>query len=371
MATQGGGTVVDVNSTDYSEINLSSSSVNRGITYTVDGSGNVTAIAGADSTKQDFIDASNAAAVRTALNVEDGADVTPSWVPASDPAYVNALGAQVALGMSETTPGTLNYVDSAGTAQTFTALSSVARVNDITNVSVSSPAAQEVLGITSVDGNGIPQWSNITVSGQPHPHPEQLTISASQTEFIENSTSTETVSIVVTELGAGADLDSMVLSSSNPNVTFTQATGVTGPSATGLASINAAVKFNAGTFTISATVSGSGGGQTYSNQVRTVQMHVAPVWYANVLDTEPTTLPGASQGVFRVGDSVQLTGIADGTIYVWVPTTSVSTVRFTTANPNIGLEATEVGRTLNGFSLLSLGALSVAGRTLTVRIGEI
>ena len=226
----------------------------------------------------------------------------------------------------------------------------------------------------SVMDNETDDRTIITIPGgaAPHPHPEQLTISAATTEFEQGTTNVQRVNVTVSELGFSPNLTSAVFSASTSDVVIEQPTSVSGASATGVAVISDVTKNSARTFTVSALVSGTGGGVTYSNERRTVTMHVSPNWYADVLATEPTAASsGTSQGIFRVGDLVQLTGVAGSSIYIWLPTAFIdSNLLITTRNPTVGYDIGSVLRADGAFSLYSLGE-TTAGRTYTIRIGEL
>ena len=67
----------------------------RGASYSATSNNKIDTIIEADSSKQDVITNDNAPGIRTVLNVEDGADVTPSWVPEADPDYLTSIPGDV------------------------------------------------------------------------------------------------------------------------------------------------------------------------------------------------------------------------------------------------------------------------------------
>ena len=118
-----------------------------GISWSIDpGTGNIVGIASIGS-KQDVIDADNAGDVRTVLNVADGADVTPEWVPEVNPNYLTSIPTDVIRDADFTvTDNEVVAVNIDGTAVSFAAGS------DIT--------AAEVRAVLEDDtGNRGVQWS--------------------------------------------------------------------------------------------------------------------------------------------------------------------------------------------------------------------
>ena len=207
---------------------------------------------------------------------------------------------------------------------------------------------------------------------QPHPHSEQLAISANPTEFIQDSPGASTSAVRVQELGANGMITEILFSSSLAGVTFTGNPVINGDLATQTMSVPETVKQTPTVFTTSARVSGSSNGVTYTNHVVSLQMHIDAIWYADALVAEPAdTSVATSQGVFRVGDSIQIIGVANSSIYLWLPTASITqNLLITTSNPNIGYDFGGPITNFGGFTLYSLGETE-AGRTYTVRIGAL
>ena len=225
-------------------------------------------------------------------------------------------------------------------------------------------------GTQLTDGSA---WFVIPGPEQPHPHPENLTISVSPTHVIQNS-SDLTATVTFRETGDNWEITSIdTFSASRPGITSGSpviATG--GQSATISVNIPSSVLTTAGTISLSATASGSNSvnGQTYSNIRRSVGITVQAAWFAGVRTSAPTeTSQLVSQGVFQIGDSVVVSGIEDGMIYVAVPSAVVDeSLRFTTSNPNLFYSLTEE-TAIGDFRVFNLGTADAGN--YTVRIGGI
>ena len=120
----------------------------------------------------------------------------------------------------------------------------------------------------------------------------------------------------------------------------------------------------AGMYRVTATINGDTSTTTHAFNA---QYTLAPSWGALVATSVPSTFSN-SQGAFAVGDMVTVTGVPNGIIYVWVPTSATDPF-FTTDNPNIYYQATDVGVTDGDHELFSLG-MATAG-TYIVRVGGV
>ena len=209
-------------------------------------------------------------------------------------------------------------------------------------------------------------------------HPENLSISVSPTHVIED---TPNVSATVTlrETGTNWRITGVTQpTASRSGVSFGATTGIGTQSVSIPVTISSTATADIGNISLSFRVSGNNGlpttdpdYQAYRSVVRNVNIIVSPVWYADVLTSVPTALNSFSgnRGEFRVGAQETLTGVADGTIYVAIPTDAVDErLRFTTSNPNIFYEFT-TRSPIGDFSVFDLGT-AVAG-TYIVRIGGI
>ena len=121
-----------------------------------------------------------------------------------------------------------------------------------------------------------------------------------------------------------------------------------------------------GTYRVTATLDGTESTTTHNFSATYT---IAPNWFSRVLDQQPTAIPGATDnGAFRVGDTVTVSGIPDGVIYVWIPTSAVDPF-FTTDNPNIYYQLSDVLATDGDHELHSLG--TATSGTYIVRVGGV
>ena len=248
-------------------------------------------------------------------------------------------------------------------------------LNDRTNGFVNVAGAEGILvGTPAGDGTTI----EIRYQEIPPVHPENLTISVNPTHVIED---TPNVSATVTlrETGTNWRITGVTSpTSSRTGVSFGAVSGSGTQTVTIPVTITSQATADIGNISLSFRVSGNNGlpttdpnYQQYRSVVRNVNIAVSPVWYADVLTSAPTALNDFSgnRGEFLVGAQEELTGVADGTIYVAIPTAAVDDrVRFTTSNPNIFYEFT-TRSPIGDFSIFNLGT-AVAG-TYIVRIGGV
>ena len=215
-------------------------------------------------------------------------------------------------------------------------------------------------------------WFRIQGPAQPHPFPENVSVTSDPTHIVQGSGQT-TVDFTFRETGTNwviTDIDLAVVTVEGVNFLITST--LNDPTVTARAVIPAAAFVDTGTISFSFRVSGlSTDGESYTDHILHHNVIVDANWFAGVR-TSAEGVPGANsdlmaEGAFQRGDSVELTGVATGTIYISVPTTSASSVTFTTANPNIFYEATNAGTIGSDHTLFNLGS-AVAG-TYTVRIG--
>ena len=121
-----------------------------------------------------------------------------------------------------------------------------------------------------------------------------------------------------------------------------------------------------GTYRVTATIDGTESTTTHNFSATYT---IAPNWFSRVIDQQPTAIPGAdNNGAFAVGDTVTVSGIPDGVIYVWIPTSAVDPF-FTTDNPNIYYQLSDVLATDGDHELHSLG--TATSGTYIVRVGGV
>ena len=278
--------------------------------------------------------------------------------------------------------------DGAGTGSgDFYTISTDTNADDSNNVDIILAGASSTnTDVTLVAGTGITLTASssagtieVASSGGPTPHErlntsfavstsgsayegQEFTVFGTASASISNAQGLDTVNEVnIIE-------SSVAISIANRAVTYTAVSNSSDRLQFTILATDAAQTVTiTGRYTVRATI---GGAEMTTEHNFNTSYVLRPNWRTRVLDTQPTTLPGSTdQGAFEVGDSAQLTGIADGVMYVWVPTNHVSTAQFTTANPNIELEAVNTNVTDGDHTLFNLGSL-VSG-TQTVRVGRV
>ena len=117
--------------------------------------------------KQDKITSSNAAAIRTLLNVADGADVTPSWIPVSDPAYLTSEENDVEATDSAYVDAIKATADSAlqpGDISAITPATIAAIAANTAKVSITTTEQQAIVANTAKESITTQQKADITAN---------------------------------------------------------------------------------------------------------------------------------------------------------------------------------------------------------------